>query len=301
MKKTIILISAIISLLCVCQHSYAQTISNSERYAAMDKNRVFPAEVDSYYVSDVLSAEGVKRGYVDNVPVAIYKVVEEGYSTYCYGILFGREVKLYKNSYLTFDSEEDYDYLLMRGSIGEGDRKSAARQLDNVKSEEYRAKVVKEQALAKQREEQEKKKSRELLQYFRKHRAIIWDYSVSESYSDYTLTLEIMNWFPKRIKYLDLTVMAVNNVGDPRWYSKDRSVKNIQCIGYLESLKSSTYKFEDLFYDSSEVIEDIVVVGAVITFEDNSKISVTSEQAVQKLYYDNHDVSLPDNFWDLVR
>lgn len=302
MKKIIILISAIISLLCVFQHSDAQTLSDSERYAAMDKNRVFLAETDpySYYVSDVLDAEGVQTGYVEKVPVAIYKVVKENYNTYCYGILFGREVRLYKNSYLTFASDEDYDYLLMRGANGEAARKEAARQLDKVKSGEYKDRVAKEQELAKQKVELDKKKSFELLQYLRKNRAIIANHYVSEEYSDYSLKLEICNWFSKRIKYLDLTVMAVNNVGDPRWYSKSKSVKNIQCIGYIESLSNATYAFGDLFYDSSELINDIIVCDAVITFEDNSKITI-SPQAAAKMYVANHRVEFPDNFFQHIR
>ena len=82
---------------------------------------------------------------------------------------------------------------------------------------------------------------------------------------------------------------------------------SVEAEGYKTQTKKIKYpeqesfSFEDLYYDYYNQIDDVVVIGAVITFEDNSKISVTSEQAVQKLYYDNHDVSLPENFWDLVQ
>lgn len=295
MKKTIVVFTTIaVALLCIFQHSYAQDFVEAKRYAAMDKNRVFLVKVNESYVSDELANEGISKGYLTDVPVAMYKIVKEGYYTYCYGILFGEEIKLSFSSSFKFASSDDYEYLLKRGSSGADFRIVNARHLDKVQSAEYKKEV---KSLA----EQDKKESLELLQYFRKNRAIIWDYSVRRSYDDYTFYVEIMNWFPKNIKYVELKVAALNSVGDPRWYDKDETIRNVRCVGYIDSLEKGTFTFEDLYYDYYNQIDDVVVIGAVITFEDNSKISVTSEQAVQKLYYDNHDVSLPENFWDLVQ
>jgi hypothetical protein len=66
-------------------------------------------------------------------------------------------------------------------------------------------------------------------------------------------------------------------------------------------LSIGTYRFDDLFYDSSEVIDDIIVCGAVITFEDNSKITIDSQAAAAKMYVENHNIELPDNFFQYIR
>lgn len=298
MKKSIVLFAiSTFALLCISRHSFAQALSQDERYAAMDNNRVFLAMADEYIVSDVLEAEGLKDRCAKKVPVAIYKVVKPNAyygDTYCYGYLFGKEVKLSLGYYLSFVSDDDYQYLVSRGVLGEDARKEAAKRFDKVQSAEFKKEV-------KSLIEKERGESQELLQYLRRNRAIISNYSVSESYSDYSLKLEINNWFAKRIKYVDLTVMAVNSVGDPRWYDRGRTVKNIQCIGYIESLSSGTYKFDDLFYDSSEVIDDIIVCGAVITFEDNSKITINSQDAAAKMYVRNHNIEFPNNFYQYIR
>lgn len=278
----------------MCQRSDAQTLSEAERYAAMDKNRVFQVNVDEYYVSEALADEGVAKGYVKEVPVAIYKILKEGYYTYCYGILFGQEIKLSLSSYFSFASDDDYQYLMKRGAYGAEIRKTNAIQLDAVQSAAFKKEVARSV-------EQDRKKSQEILNYLRKNRAIISSTYVWESYSDYRIELKICNWFSKKIKYLDLTVMAINNVGDPRWYDKDRCVKNIQCIGYINSFENVTYKFEDVFYDSSEAISDIIICGAVITFEDNSKITVNTQDAAAKMYRKNHDIELPNNFYQYIR
>lgn len=298
MKKTIVLVTTVaIALFCVFQHSYAQTLTEAERCAAMDKNRVFLAMADEYIVSDALAAEGLMKGYVEKVPVAIYKIVKSSSyygDTYYYGYLFGKEVRLSSSYYLTFASDEDYQYLVSRGALGEEDRKEAAKQFDKVQSAEFKKEV---KALV----EKDKKESLDLLQYLRRNRAVIWDYSVRRSYGDYTYYVEIKNWFPKSIKYVDLTVAALNSVGDPRWYDKDDTIRKITCVGYIDPLANKAFTFEDLYYDYYTEISKIVVLSAVITFEDNSKVSVTSSQAAQKLYYDNHNISLPKNFWKLIQ
>jgi hypothetical protein len=274
-----------------------------DKVSAMDANRVFDANLQlGYSVRNFLSSKGEAYVPDETIPFAVY-----GYSNGEYlGYLLGYEYRVSANNVTI--SSNDAKYLKERGNNGLIVRKEQAKKWDaenveqyNKRIEAYNERLRQEEEQARLQVEKDKKKSREILQYLRKNRVIIGDYYVGESYSDYYLKLEVYNWFSKRIKYLDLTVMAVNSVGDPRWYDKNRSVKNIQCIGYIESLSSSTYKFDDLFYDSSEVIDDIIVCGAVITFEDNSKITIDSQAAAAKMYVENHNIELPDNFFQYIR
>ena len=278
-------------------HVDAQTgnkVSNKE--SVMDSNRVFDAQLNlSYSVRQFLDSKGEEYIPDEDVPFAVY-----GYTNgYYYGYLLGYEFKA-DSGYITL-SYHDAKYLKDRGMIGMETRKVQAKKSDEINVVQYNKRVSQYQDRLKKEEEEAKKKSREILQYLRKNRVILGDYYIGESYSDYYLKLEVYNWFSKRIKYVDLTVMAVNSVGDPRWYDRSRSVKNIQCIGYIESLSSGTYKFDDLFYDSSEVIDDIIVCGAVITFEDNSKITIDSQTAAANMYIENHNIELPNNFYQYIR
>ena len=287
----------------------ATSVSSSEnndtrdKVSAMDANRVFDANLQlGYSVRNFLSSKGEAYVPDETIPFAVY-----GYSNGEYlGYLLGYEYRVSANNVTIFSN--DAKYLKERGNNGMTVRKEQAKKWDaenveqyNKRIEAYNERLRQEEEQARLQVEKDKKKSREILQYLRKNRVIIGDYNVGESYSDYYLKLEVHNWFSKRIKYLDLTVMAVNSVGDPRWYDKNRSVKNIQCIGYIESLSIGTYRFDDLFYDSSEVIDDIIVCGAVITFEDNSKITIDSQAAAAKMYVENHNIELPDNFFQYIR
>ena len=276
---------------------------NQEKVSAMDANRVFDANLQlNYSIRNFLSSKGENYVPDETIPFAVY-----GYSNGEYlGYLLGYEYRVSAGNVNI--SKDDAKYLQVRGNNGLEARKEQAKKWNAANVKQYNERLAAYNERLRQEEEQarlkvekDKKKSREILEYLRKNRVILGDYYIGESYSDYYLKLEVFNWFSKRIKYLDLTVMAVNSVGDPRWYDKSRSVKNIQCIGYIESLSSGTYKFDDLFYDSSEVIEDIIVCGAVITFEDNSKITIDSQAAAAKMYAENHNIELPDNFYQYIR
>ena len=264
--------------------------------SVMDSNRVFDAQLElSYSVREFLESKGEEYIPDEAVPFAVY-----GYSSgYYYGYLLGYEFKA-DSWYMTL-SDHDAKYLKDKGQSGMGTRKVQAKKSDEINVLQYNKRVIQYKERLKKEEEEARKKSREILQYLRNNRAIIKHTYVTESYSDYSLKIEFYNWFTKRIKYVDLTVMAVNSVGDPRWYDKTRTVETIQCIGYIGSLDSGTYRFEDLFYDSSELIRDIVVCEAVITFEDNSKITINSQAGAAKMYLKNHDIELPNNFYKYIR
>ncbi len=292
-KKDFVIVRPVVSKPSV---SVSSDKGNAGKEYVMDSNRVFDAELQlAYSVKNFLDSKGEEYISDEPLPFAVYSYSGGEY----YGYLLGYECHFDED--LVSLSDHDAQYLKNRGTSGMSVRKIPAKTYDEVNASQYRKKVSEHQENMRKEEEQAKAKSREVLQYLRKNRVIIGNYYVSESYSDYSLKLEIYNWFTKRIKYIDLTVMAINSVGDPRWYDKDRCVKNIQCIGYIDALGSGTYKFDDLFYDSSEVIDDIIVCGAVITFEDNSKITIDSQAAARKLYFHNHDIEIPDNFYYYIR
>lgn len=265
---------------------------NGEKVSTMDSYRVFDA--DLAWNSSISSVLDTKE-YIPNetLPFTVY-----GYSNgYYYGYLLSYDCS-FPESYVTL-RYHDAQYLQSRGKSGMEVRKVWAQEYDRIHSAEYLEQNSAYQEEVRLKQEADRKKSHELLQYLRKHRVIIGGHQVSRSYSDYTLRIDIWNWYSKRIKYLDLTLIALNNVRDERWDDRSLSVTNRRCIGYIDSYESATYNFEDVFYDYYELIGDIVVCGAVITFEDNSTITISS-QAAANMYIENHVLEFPDNFFKYI-
>lgn len=263
--------------------------ANGEKVSTMDSYRVFDA--DLAWNSSISSYLDTNE-YIPNetLPFTVY-----GYSNgYYYGYLLGYDC-LFPESYVTL-SYHDAQYLQSRGKSGMEVRKVWAQTYDRIHSAEYLEKNSAYQEGLRLKQEADRKKSRELLQYLRNHRVILGSHHVSRSYGDYTLQIDIWNWYSKRIKYVDLTLMALNNVRDPRWNDRSLSTTNRRCIGYIESYEKATYNFEDVFYDYNGLIGDVVVCGAVITFEDNSTITISS-QAAANMYSENHNLKFPDNFF----
>ena len=262
---------------------------NGEKVSTMDSYRVFDA--DLAWNSSISSVLDTKE-YIPNesLPFTVY-----GYSDgYYYGYLLSYDCS-FPESYVTL-RYHDAQYLQSRGKSGMEVRKVWAQKYDRIHSAEYLALNSAYQEKVRLEQEAARKKSREMLQYLRKHRVIIGGHRVSRSYGDYTLTIDIWNWYSKRIKYLDLTLMALNNVRDARWNDRSLSVTNRRCIGYIESYEKATYNFEDVFYDYNGLISDVVVCGAVITFEDNSTITIGAQGAAN-MYSENHNLEFPDNFF----
>ena len=283
-------------------------MTEAEKSAAMDACRVFEAEVyPSYSVENLLDDKGQEYIPGKNIPFAIYGYSSDGY----HGYLLGHDVVLPENAVSSLDSS-DKSYLRYRRLSGQEQRKSVAQKLDVVESAQYNVELKQykdslrraEEEEEKERHrqaEQEKKEAREALKYIQKNRVIIFDYDWSRSYSYYSYSMYIYNPFPKAIKRLDFVVMALDEDGNPRWYDESMTVKKIYYNeSYIPAYSYQSMNWEDLYYDSYNYIDDFIVVGAKITFADNSKISVNTIDGAMNMYYDRHDISEPEFGWDSI-
>jgi hypothetical protein len=97
----------------------------------------------------------------------------------------------------------------------------------------------------------------------------------SEGYGSVGLRLRFFNYFNKTIKYVEFETRPYNQVGDVQSDAVGRRSAKGRCIGPIEPKDMGEYEFDDLYYNSNDVIARIVVTKLTITFMDNTKTTIT--------------------------
>lgn len=107
-----------------------------------------------------------------------------------------------------------------------------------------------------------------------------WSWNYPNEYSSFTdVSIEVINPFKQKIKYISFTFQAFNAVDDP---VKDgisgatlKSVKGIGPIGYGEK---GSYKFESVFY--SKIISTMRITQIKIQFFDGATKTITNPVSI---------------------
>lgn len=198
----------------------------------------------------------------DTLLVYYYTITDSNYigrKEQYLAIYNGNEVELTASDYVLFYDQADKGFLLRRGSKGMETRKKAALRYDSIRFERVmdRFKVI-----------MQKLDSIQTIWCNNKTFLLSLDYA----YSDYEfgLEFEFFNCFSKTIKYIDITVVAYNQVDDPQRDYFGRTTQKIHCIGPIAPLETGTYTFDEMFWDEYDVIRYLRPTYIKFTFKDNT-------------------------------
>lgn len=196
------------------------------------------------------------------------------------GFTLGEEIELPENV-LVFKNPSDKVYLNRRGSLGENIRMGVAKENDMAYARFYLDSL--EKATLEVME-----KIYKTYKFYKKNKVFIL--SENYSFSDYKFGLEFkfFNCYSKDIKYINLRIVAFNQVGDVQKDDFGNFAKDVRCIGPFESGEVGVYDFNELFWDDNDIIKELRVVELKITFMDNSVISFSGKAKVDKLRLSNY-------------
>lgn len=83
---------------------------------------------------------------------------------------------------------------------------------------------------------------------------------------DYT----IFNCFNKTIKYVVITLVCYNNVGDIQRDYLGRSTKTVRGIGPILPEEEAMFSFDKIFWDEYDVIKNCVISNITFIFKDGT-------------------------------
>lgn len=262
----------------------------------VDKYRVFEADIkltDS--AKNILEEHNINYDLGFDLLFSVYCHTTKTTGTYSKtkhdyfkGFILGQEIEL-PSSAVIFRHEGDKEYLMARGDIGINTRRSVAADnnakysagvllwMDNY-SAELQSKIDKTNA------------------YYKKNGILILD--LEYSFSDYRFGLKFnfYNCFSKDIKYIVLTVVGYNQVGDKERDDWGNHTKEARCIGPIRPTNTGVYDFNDLFKDEKGIIKELKVEKVVVTFMDNTTKTFSGKSNVDKLRLESYPaVNLNDD------
>ena len=258
-------------------------------YGDIDAHRVFEADINlSYDVKDILEENDINPDLGYDILFSAYSIVSQttgsSYSKktsqYVKGYMLGKELKLPIDDVL-FRHNGDKDYLVTRGDVGESARKKIAVENDAI----YTAQVLK------WIDDYAKKldyKIKATQSYYRNKGILILSQNYSYSNSQFGLKFNFYNCFSKEIKYIDITVCAYNRVGDRQKDDIGKHTTGARCIGPISPNETSTYDFDDLFWDDDDIINKLQVEKVVVTFMDNTTRTYSGKSQVNSLRLENY-------------
>ena len=98
---------------------------------------------------------------------------------------------------------------------------------------------------------------------------IINEYEVDWDEDDkINISIGIANFNKKRIKYAHFTLQAYNSVNDPIY-----ATETLKGIGFVESMGTSKWEFESVWYSS--LIERVKIKSVTLIFEDGSRFTTS--------------------------
>lgn len=261
----------------------------ASRDEAMDSKRVFLADVKLNTDSkSILSDNDISWDLGYDLVFSAYCVTykKEKYTSktkkYYKGYLLQKEIELPEDA-LSFRNDEDKVYLDRRGSDGMVERQKVALSSDI----EYTVVATKYLAL---KTAEAHEKLDKLYSHYKKNNILILEqkYSYAEYGSRFGLAFQFFNCFTKDIKYIVLTVVAYNQVGDKQRDDIGKHTREARCIGPITPNESGTYDFNELFWDDDDVISKLKVEKVVITFMDETTRTYSGKTQVDRLRVENH-------------
>lgn len=262
----------------------------------VDKYRVFEADIkltDS--AKNILEEHNINYDLGFDLLFSVYCHTTKTTGTYSKtkhdyfkGFILGQEIEL-PSSAVIFRHEGDKEYLMARGDVGINTRRSVAADnnakysagvllwMDNY-SAELQSKIDKTNA------------------YYKKNGILILDQEYSFSDYRFGLKFNFYNCFSKDIKYIVLTVVGYNQVGDKERDDWGNHTKEARCIGPINPTNTGVYDFNDLFKDEKGIIKELKVEKVVVTFMDNTTKTFSGKSNVDKLRLESYPaVNLNDD------
>ena len=270
----------------VSSSTYKEPASRDE---AMDSRRVFLADVKLNTDSrSILSEYDISWDLGVDLIFSAYGVTykTEKYSSkrkkYYKGYLLQKDIEL-PEDVLSFRNEEDKVYLDRRGAAGETERKKMALSSDI----EYTIEATKYLTI---KTDEAKEKLDKLYSHYKKNNILILEqkYSYAEYGSRFGLAFQFFNCYTKDIKYILLTVVAYNQVGDKQRDDIGKHTREARCIGPIAPNESGTYDFNELFWDDNDVINKLKLEKVVVTFMDGTTRTYSGKTQVDRLRVENH-------------
>lgn len=261
-----------------------------QRDSIIDNSKAFEARVKHTYAAENI-LEKYDINYDDDDADLKFSVYGTKETTSGYGRNATKK-RLYKGFILTKDIEMpeeaivfknsgDKAYIDRRGAVGEYARKMLAKQNDMAYAQFYLdslERVTLELA----------EKIQKTYNFYKKNKVFIL--GEQYSFSDYKFGLEFkfFNCYSKDIKYINMRIVAFNQVGDMQKDDIGNYAKDVRCIGPFEAGEVGVYDFDDLFWDDNNIIKELRVVELKITFIDNSVITFAGKAKVDKLRLSNY-------------
>ncbi len=186
----------------------------------------------------------------------------------------------FKDSEILFSSEEDKECIIKGYGNSNLDRfrKSIAYDKQNIDNYNKMCDLEKKR-------EQQFKKDLLIKQIF-----LLGDdgtYIFSDDYERLGYRFHIFNCFKKDIKYVYITLAAYNQVDDLQRDDLGKCKSQVTCIGPIYSHESSIFEFENLFWDSNDIISYLSVTSVTIQFFDGTKKIYSGNKNVKNHYIDN--------------
>lgn len=261
-----------------------------QRDSIVDSSTVFEARIKhTYEAENILEKHDITYEDDDaDLKFSVYgtKTTTSGYGSYAKtkrfykGFILTKDIEL-PEEVLVFKNAADKAYINRRGISGEYVRKTVAKENDMAYAQFYLDSL--EQATLKLMEDIQK-----TYNFYKKNKVFIL--GEQYSYSDYKFGKEFkfFNCYNKDIKYVNMRIVAFNQVGDVQRDDIGNYAKDVRCIGPLEVGDAGVYDFDDLFWDDDDIIKELRVVELKITFSDNSVITFSGKEKVDKLRLSNY-------------
>lgn len=261
-----------------------------QRDSIVDSSTAFEARIKhTYEAENILEKHDIDYDDDDaNLKFSVYgtKVTTSGYGSsartkrFYKGFTLTKDIEL-PEDVLVFKNAAEKAYINRRGVSGEYVRKTVAKENDMAYAQFYLDSL--EKATLKLMEDIQK-----TYNFYKKNKVFIL--GEHYSYSDYKFGKEFkfFNCYSKDIKYINLRIVAFNQVGDVQKDDIGNYAKDVRCIGPFEVGEVATYDFDDLFWDDNDIIKELRVVELKITFSDNSVITFSGKDKVDKLRLSNY-------------
>ena len=165
-----------------------------------------------------------------------------------------------------FQDPSDSTFLIGREEMGFDIRMKYAKEYDSIAIITYKAK---------QDSIEKVMRSKELF-------IMDANYAFGEHSPQSGISIKVYNCYSKQIKYIDISLVPYNKVGDIQVDYFGNKEKKVQCIGPISPEETGIFEFSDIYWDEYNVIELIKMTQIKITFMDGTTKNYSGVANVKK-------------------
>lgn len=238
-----------------------------ERKDSIADYSVFVAKKFRNLTSEDYHEESDQKGFYD---LYVFKILGNQYTAWAFGKLKEGNV-----SEVTFVDKSHFDFLTNRGNKGVDVRSKLAYSADSLRN-------LKCQYYLDSLDAEIKRIKKETYNKIKKNQIFI--HKELYSYSDHQSgkKFRFFNCFNKSIKYIEMTLVAYNAVGDVQRDDIGRSSVKLKGIGPIPPDEYGTYDWDELFWDDNDIIERVVLTKITITFMDGTIRTFSGKSNIDK-------------------